>query len=360
MATKTSYKMTLAQILEGKKAGRPQTVGIMQMIPLFPQDETHKDRNFAIPTQHMVLGNSPQYGEIRVKNTDATRPLIVPTNSTFVTDASVQDHALAKAGLLGPGEQEKFDNAGCVQATQGGHYASGAYEFQILPATLRRFDRSFAERHQYDKFWNSIGNLNKDIGVSTYDRGHLRILFEKFRKELETFIAEFESLEGQIGAIIVINGRVTGIEIAPSAEYWSAVWDKLVRFCYGPEAILIARKLGKSGFESAVAARPQMDIEKCNTLEDIQAELDDLRRREAEQAKSYIFGDLDLVLQMNPDKTVNVTDSDSGALSYVLASTFDDYVGQVILDDDYAVYASLVNQTAAPKRPQRAQFNFGN
>jgi hypothetical protein len=358
MATKQTYQMTLAQILEGKKAGRPQTVGIMQIIPLFPQDETHKDRRFAIPTQHMMLGASPQYGEIKVKNTDTTRPLIVPTNSAWVTDKAVQDHALTKAGLLAPGEQEKFDNAGCVQATQGGHYASGAYEFQILPATLRRINKTVAEsRGDYQKFWNSIGNLNKEIGASAYDRGHLRVLYEKFRQELETFVAEFENCEGQIGAIIVINGRVTGIEIAPSAEYWSAVWEKLIRFCYGPEAILVARRLGKAGLESAVAARPRLNLDNCNSLEDIQAELEELRRVEAEQAKTCIFSDLDLVLQMKTDKTVNVTDEGS-ALTYALASTFDDYVGQVILDDDYTVYASLVNQTAAPKRPQRARFNF--
>ena len=43
---------------------------------------------------------------------------------------------------------------------------------------------------------------------------------------------------------------------------------------------------------------------------------------------------------------------------YRLASTYEDFIGQVVIDEDYVVYASLVNRETVPRRPLRRAFRF--
>jgi hypothetical protein len=355
MATATTYSVN--KILEGKEAGRPQIVGLMEVIPLIAQDETHFTRAFSVPSADMELAGNPTYGSVTLKNR-GSGPLVTPTNATWVTKHAAQDHAMAKAGLLGPGKTQRYDNAACVQATQGGAIPAGQHAFQILPATLRKgITKELADRREYGKFWPNIAAMNSSLGIN--DRGgHLTMMFEQFAKELMQFIAEFEIVKNQIGAIILINGQLVGIEIAPTPEYWKSVWEPLIRFCYGPEALLASRKLGEQGLKTAMESRPRMNINNVRTLDDLDQALSNLRKAEQERAEKSIRDVIDTSLNFEIDTKLPFNDPSLGNVTYTLLSTYKDYVGQIVEDEGYVVYCSLVNASAMTRRPQRASFRF--
>ncbi|MEW6349973.1 MAG: DUF6569 family protein [Thermodesulfobacteriota bacterium] len=350
-------KLNLAEILKGKIAGRAQVAGIMEVIPLIPQDAAHHSPVFAVPTRHMFLAGNPSYGTVVVRNADSDRPLIVPTNAAWVTKHRAQDHAVAKAGLVGAGGTASYDNAACVQASQPGAIPPDLHQFQILPASLRRMDKDLAEQKDFRKFWPNITALNAEFGLGTAG-GHLEKLFTGFAKELLQFVAEFESLPGQVGALIIINGKLVGVEIAPSAEYWESVWEPLIRYSYGPEALLAARKLGPDGVKSSAAARPRLPETAPRSIEGIEEALRTLRRQEQQRTQEIVTKELDTSLIFEVDQDLTAVDPRTGQTSYTLASCYEGFVGQVVVEEDYVLYASLVSSTRPPKRSIRDAFRF--
>ncbi len=350
-------KLTLAEILAGKIAGRPQAVGIMEVIPLLPQDEAHHSKVFAVPNRNMFLAGNPSYGTVVIQNTDADRPLIVPTNAAWVTKHRAQDHAVCKASLVAAGSTESYENAACLQASQPGAIPPDLHQFQILPASLRRIDKDLSEQKDFRKFWPNITALNAEFGLQAAG-GHLEKLFTGFAKELQHFIAEFENLPGQVGALILINGTLVGVEIAPSAEYWESVWEPLIRYSYGPEALLAARKLGPEGVKSAVFARPRLPETGLHSIEEIEEALRTLRTQEQLRTEQIVTRELGSTLVFEVDQDLSAVDPRTGLTSYTLASCYEGFVGQVVIEEDYVLYASLVSSARPPKRSIREAFRF--
>lgn len=353
----TQIRLTLARILEGKRGARPQAVGLMEVVPLLPQDETHHNRMFAVPSKSMLLAGNPEYGTIIVENEDTQRPLIVPSNTTWITKYKAQDHALSKAGLLEASGESRYETAACVEAGQGGTIPPGVHQFQILPVSLRRIDKEVAERHEYGKFWDNISALNTTLGLPD-DGGHLNMLFSHLDKELHQFVAEFETIPGQIGALIIINGKLQGVEIAPSPEYWDSVWEPLIRFSYGPEAVLAARRLGEDGARAAMLSRPRLQCDNPSSIEDIEQALHTLRSEEKARVEAVVRLNLEAVLDFDVDEQVMAGEITGPLVTYTLGSSYGQFIGQVVMDDDYVVYASMVNSEQISRRPPRQPFEL--
>lgn len=350
-------RLTLARILEGKRGARPQTVGLMEVVPLLPQDETHHNRMFAVPSKSMFLAGNPRYGTIVVENKDTVRPLIVPSNVTWITKHAGQDHALSKAGLLSASGKSTYDTAACVQSTQPGAIPPDVHQFQILPASLRRIDKDMAERCDFKKFWPSITALNATMGLPQ-GGGHLKLLFSHLDKELHQFVAEFETIPGQIGALIIINGKLQGVEIAPSPEYWDSVWEPLIRFSYGPEAVLAARRLGADGARAAMLSRPRLQCDNPESIEDIEQALKTLRSKEKTRVGAVVQSNLETVLDFDVDEQALAADEAGATATYTLGSSYGQFIGQVVMDDDYVVYASMVYSEQVSRRPPREPFEM--
>jgi hypothetical protein len=231
------------------------------------------------------------------------------------------------------------------------------HQFQILPATLRRIDKEMAERHEFGKFWPSISALNEAFGLPS-GGGHLKVLFSQLDKELHQFVAEFETIPGQIGALIIINGRLQGVEIAPSPEYWDSVWEPLIRFSYGPEAVLGARRLGEDGAREAMLSRPRLQCDNPSSIEDIEHALQLLRAREKARVEAVVQENLETILDFDVDEEVTVGGATEPVVTYRLGSSYGQFIGQVVMDDDYVVYASMVNSEQVSRRPPRRPFEL--
>jgi len=222
--------LTVEQILAGTTHGRMQSVGQMQVIPLLGEDDdTFDPPEFEIGTQ--------DYGSVRVENR-GDRPTIVPTGAGWVVKQQAQDHAVGSAALVPAKNGRSIDTAMCIQQSQGGYITKQKHKMLVLPAALRSKALSMRKQRGYDKLWDSIGKFNESVGASSgYGGGHLEYFLNKYQRELDEFVAEFELVPNQLGAIVLISGKIVGIEVAPSSEFWNALWEPLIRVCYGSLAI---------------------------------------------------------------------------------------------------------------------------
>ena len=223
--------LTIAEILRGTGVGAVQSAGQMQVIPLLGDD----DDTFAPPD--LEVGTS-HYGTVLLRN-DSDRPTIVPPGAGWVVAQRAQNHAVGGGALLWPGETRTIDTAMCIQQSQGGYIEKAKHALLILPAALRSKALSMRRVQSFNKLWEGIQELNASFGI-TMSGGHLEYFLDRFKKELDGFVAEFELVPRQVGAVILVGGKIAGIERAPSADFWKALWTPLVRICYGSLALKVA------------------------------------------------------------------------------------------------------------------------
>jgi len=319
--------ISIEAILSGTGVGRLQSVGQMSVIPLISQGEDCQD--FAPPGN--VDASTHDYGAIRVQNR-ANRPTIIPTGTGWVTKQMAQDHAVGGAALVKANQHRVLDTASCIQQSQGG-LIHGETTFIVMPADLRGFALAMRnEKRRYDKMWPYIHKFNEEYGVSPYRDGNLVSFLKRFEKELDQFVAEFELVPDQIGAIVMIGGRVVGIERAPSVEFWQTLWTPLIRVCYGSLAIK-ASLLALPPTRMPLIVKTKSLIGISDALEQAAKATIDLRDGFVSQTKA---------IQMEGGA---VEDSLSGyGLMTAASNTF---AGQILLDDPTgkgsanAVYASI-------------------
>ena len=226
-------QLTVEEILNGTGLGGMQSVGQMAVIPILDeggaQDESWAPPNFAAGTT--------DYSHIRVQNQDADRPTIVPTGTGFVSKQRAQDHASPGAALIKAGQNRTLDNCICIEETQGGLIRQEKdTEMLILPAALRGRALSLRSGSELGRLWPYIRRFKKSFGISE-GSGNLVDFLRRFEKELDQFVAEFEIVPRQVGAVVLIGDKVVGIERAPNVSFWEALWTPLVRVCYGSLAL---------------------------------------------------------------------------------------------------------------------------
>ena len=224
--------------------GNIQSVDEMTIVPILGDNRTE---NTSSPSDVEFIKTS-DYGSMEFSNHSTNGYGIIPNNTMVISEQSAQDHAMSETGLVANNENITYNNSCCVQQSQGG-YLDGKKdnnEYNILPVDLRRALLSTSKRslNSYNKLWNDIGNWLSDIPGISHGQGHLEYFFKPFRKELEDFVAEFEPVENQLGALILFNNNPVGLEVMPNVEHWDAYWKWLVRGCYGAQ-LLKLRKAGK-------------------------------------------------------------------------------------------------------------------
>lgn len=305
-------------ILKGTGIGPMQSVGQMQVIPLTGDD----DATYAPP--ELEVGTHG-YGSVLLRNTH-DKPTIVPYGAGWVVKQAAQDHAIPSSAFLAAGAERIVGKAMCIQQTQPGLIKRAKHALTILPARLRA--KALAIRHvdQYSKLWEHITSFNKELGIET--AANLVTFLSQFQKQLDEFVAEFELVPRQIGAIVLVSGEVVGIERAPSAAYFAATWEPLIRVCYGSLAVATTRR------DPPRTRLPFLALAK--TIDALRAALADLRAREAVLTKEIV--DFASTLRMKRADEADDTLGDA-QLWTVAGNTLG---GQVVIRGDAVPYASLV------------------
>lgn len=235
--------MSILEVLKFKDlaVARPQTDQNMTVVPIVGLDRG----NVADPSA-LSFVRTTSYGTMVFKNS-GSNPAIVPSHTTVRTRGG-QDHAMSGSGIVAANKQESFDDACCIESSQGG-MLSKVEDRDVLPVSLRRnlLDLGLRRRNEFGKLWKHISAWLEGIpGIPRHGNAHLRYFYDhkEYKEALENFVAAFEPVPNQLGAIILFSGVPVGIEIFPTRLHWISHWQELIRGCYGAELIRL-KALGR-------------------------------------------------------------------------------------------------------------------
>lgn len=297
--------MSLNRILEGLVLGEKQDAGIMSVIPLLDPngDATTEHADF----EDIKFLNTQNYGSLAFSN-NSDKEFILPAGYTIITKQKAQDHGIPTSTVLAASGTTSVKTACCVEQNQPGMIdGTNVDNFNFLPLYVRKeqflsYGRSGMNNYVKNSFdfarlWPTISQFQKKLVKES--GAHLVYFFTKFIDQLNAFDAEFESREGQRGAIILINNKIVGIEVAPTTAYWKKIWHKLIRDCYASEVIrLTTEKLVKSFEDSQTET---LDLSNCSSIEDIENAMSDHRdiyqKNISDQLSELLDGPVDIATE---------------------------------------------------------------
>jgi hypothetical protein len=309
----------------GIEIGRVQSVDEMTVVPILGAN-----RGSVADPEHLKFQRTTDYGTMVFKNEDTNNPAIIPTN-IMVRGKGAQDHAMAGSGVVLKKSITSFNTACCIEQRQGG-LLSGVEEDDVLPIELRKalLQPKLRQTHSYSKLWGKIKGWLEGLRLGRGSSAHLRYFYDtpKIKDALENFAAEFEPVDGQIGAIIMFSGVPVGIEIMPTNKHWEAYWKLLIRGCYGAEMIRM-KMLGK--LKPSALILPE--IPEGSTPEQVSDLLEDFSLHLRKEVLPIL-------------ESINVKSrkalSQDGSMSTTLVRTTSGGGGDLIEQNNVPVYVSLV------------------
>jgi hypothetical protein len=159
--------------------------------------------------------------------------------------------------------------------------------------------------------------------------GHLEYFYEAYREQLDGFVAQFEPVPHQVGAVVLVDGKVAGVERAPSSAYFASVWRPLLRDCYGALAAVLDRQ-GRA----ARPPRTRAPLRKASSLDDLGAALAEADAEEYDRVAALVTNVAALTVEVTPEERVQEFQ--------VEGLTGRSFVGQAVRDGEKVLYASLV------------------
>ena len=316
--------VSIASLLRGCEVGRMQTVGVMQVIPLISDIE---DDRFVSAAEGMA--GTKTYGHMVFEN-PSTKTMIVPSNAAYMVKQAAQDHAMWGAGLVKGKGKGEFTRTMCIQQTQPGAITIGKHKLAILPMSLR--EKAFEKRDgtHFGKLWEDIARFGQESGAPMRS-GTMVDFMNRFQKELDQFVAEFEVVPKQVGAIILIGGRVMGVERSPSHAFFKSIWEALIRECYGSESI---RQVAQ-GWAKSPRVTP---VRSSSNLIDLREALKEARQKDEEIAKERIREMI--------DDPFTLSDQENQAPFVLHTVNNPQFLGQVVREGELVLYASLITKGA--------------
>lgn len=319
-------KLNLKEVLRGCTPGRIQTVGFMQIIPLISED--HYD-NIADPTKLEI--RTTGYGSMEFSNPE-DEPSIVPAHSAYLVKQAAQNHAMSHAGLIKKKGSANYSTAACVQESQTGYISRGQHELTILPFPLREAAHKNRKVSKFDKLWPAIRTMNSELGLR--GAGHLEYFTDHYKKQLDQFVAEFEYVHNQVGAIVLIAGKVAGIEKAPNPEYWQSIWNPLIRTCYGTLAIMEAKK-----HDNKPPVPPtRVELRKSVNLASLRDNLERAEKEEYDKVSQLVNTICDEDLEYQEEESLDGFNIQSIGND---SSNKEHFFGQIVRQSHKVVYASI-------------------
>jgi len=333
MGLKKKEEATLASDLGSYRFGTPQRSGPMTMVPIFGTDHNGK---FTYPRSGLKLSKVKGYGNMELSNPSATGVAIVPLHMGYIQDQA-QNHALCRSAFIAAGQKVMFEDACCVQESQGGYLEGREQWFFILPLALREEALKLRGQKNYGKLWKAITSLNEEHGLGS--RGHLEQILSRERAYLTQWQSRLELLPEQTGALFLIGDKLVGVEMSPSAGYFQEMWMPLVCFCYGTAAMLKEKGNG-NGNGTATGTGTETGTETEQPTSFAAASISELRAQ-LHQSRRQTLDQIHESLKTLSKESLEKTEEErflTMTLNTVHSSNF---AGQIVDDAGRLVYASL-------------------
>ena len=303
---------------EPYRFGMPQQSGAMTVLPVFG---TNNDGRFVGPLSGLKLSQVRGYGNMELSNPSETGIAIVPLHMGYIQDQA-QNHALCRSAFIAAGQKLMFEDACCVQQSQGGYLEGREQWFFILPLQLREEALQLRSKKDYSKLWNGISRVNEQFGLAS--RGHLEQILSRKRAYLTQYQSRLELLPHQTGALFFIQDKLAGVEIAPSAAYFQELWVPLVCFCYGVAAMYEEKDIE--------VKKPLVPFSACN-LGELREQLNQSRLKCQEKVHQW--------LARTPREQFQVKEEERFMSLRLQTVTGKNFVGQFVEEEGRLVYASL-------------------
>jgi hypothetical protein len=216
-----------------------------------------------------------------------------------------------------------FQDACCVQESQGGYLEGREQWFFILPLALRREALTLRGKKDFQKLWPAITRLNQRHGLES--RGHLEQILSRERAYLTQWQSRLELLPQQTGALFLIANKLVGIEMAPSPGYFEELWMPLVCFCYGTAAMLEEKRKGKQE-EAPIPFS-------AGTVGQLRERLQESRHHALEQIRDSV--------KMLSEETLEKTEEERYLKMTLNTVHSNNFSGQIVDEGGRLVYASL-------------------
>ena len=335
--------MKITEILKGCEPGKIQSVGYMQIVPLISKfvDESIMPPNIKVSTT--------DYGRL-VLNNESVDNVLVPTASAFMSKQKAQDHAthsgayLTKKGSNAKTNIVKINTAACIQDNQCGKISNDEdFHFSILPWSMREQAFNVKDQTCYDKLWPVLRQFNRNLGIID-NEGYLISFINKFEDDMNQFIAEFEIVPNMVGAIILINGMVIGVERCPNYNYFKFMWEPLIRESYGGAVFQYIAQTKEVKKRPKPITRVPMSDSQIRTLDDLEKEFDRVTSEEDKIVTQIIHSFLKNTFQKSSDQKTPHTE--------LWSVQNQQFTGQVFQKDNAYIYTSLVTRQDFMKNPQ--------
>jgi len=330
--------MKITEMLKGCEPGKIQSVGYMQIVPLISK---YVDDTIFPPT---IKASTTDYGRLVITN-DTVNDVLVPTGAAIVSKQRAQDHATHKGAFLKKNTTVKIDTAACIQDSQGGYLNSdNGYHLSVLPWGIREQAYNVRDRQAYDKLWPVLRQFNSNLGI-LHDQGHLSAYLDKFEEDMNQFIAEFELVPNMVGAIVLINGMVIGVERCPNYQYWEHMWEPLIRESYGSAVFqFVSQTKERKNIPKPITRVPLSDS-RIKTLDDLEKEFDRVTSEEDKVVTQIIQSFLKTKFKTDSEQKVGKTE--------MVSVKNDQFLGQAFTKDGNVLYCSLVTTQDFMKKPRR-------
>jgi hypothetical protein len=230
----------LAHALDQFDFGLPLTFANLTMIPLLHragQEATYVTLDEALATGHFRVTEVSDGGhvpELRVLN-DLGTPVLLLDGEELV---GAKQNRILNLSILAPAGADTKIPVSCVEAGRWGYRSrrfgssDRAHHARGRAAKLRQVsDSMFASgtrRSDQHAVWDQLATSSAQFGVRS-ETAAMADLFEQRRTSIDEHVACLKPLEGQVGAIFSIDGKVVGMDLFDDPATCAKLLPKLVR-----------------------------------------------------------------------------------------------------------------------------------
>lgn len=320
--------LAMRDILKGYRPGRIQRVANMAVAPII----TETPFSNVGGTGNVYMANDKSYETMQFAN-EGDKIGVVPQGYMVMQHKTgAQDRAVPSFELV-KSKGKKDVNVKCVQSGQGGHFGTQKddRDWQFLPLSLRAraYRPEQRKSKEFGSLWDEISTFNVAAGTSS--GSHIEYFYKQFSKDLDTFVAQFELVANQVGAMVFINDELRAIEVMPNEQIWAENFHRLVRYCYGADAVAV-REMAVDLFQPKLEnGRKVKDREGLSTALDRMLEVD----------RQFVSSTYASTADRSFNDKVNQRVDHLSVVDFGGSSEF---IGQGVLHgDDHYVYASLIS-----------------
>jgi len=218
--------------LSDYRFGTPQKSGCLTMVPITSAQSTTLFRPLPLSVR---AKRRPAAAPVLLANPSEQSCVLAPLHFGLPVERGTS-HFLSSTALVPPSEQRDLTGDTILPYSSTRRSRIHLKTTYCLPLSLR--GAAWRARHPggQQRLTPALNDLHDRL--HRYGLADFPFVLQAHHPDLKSFVNRIELLTGQTGALFYIDDRPVGLEIAPSAAYFAAIWEPLLVGCYGLTALL--------------------------------------------------------------------------------------------------------------------------